>query len=384
VAGSRRAYAIVFLLVVAFILYGSLYPFQFDARPTATDPFAYLLGIRHALDHGGDLLSNILLYIPFGFFGVCAFGRWTVVPVVLAAAALATGVELAQFHDQGRVTSMGDVYADTIGGGVGAVVAAVVGAGVRWPLLKELRDDPPAALVLLMWFGYRLYPYVPVSSLHKYLRAFAPLVVGSAVPPIDLARFAIAWTCIGAILDALYGARRALILLPLLIAAEFVGRVLIIDATLKPADLLGAGLACAIWLLSRRAGHGRLVIVALAFAGIIVVARLEPFAFNALPHAFGWVPFASFMRGSIGVAMQAFCEKFFQYAGLIWLLCHLGLRLGRATSLTAALLLATSWAETYVPGRSAEITDAAMAVVIGGVFALLADRSSRPSGRAIG
>ena len=169
--------------------------------------------------------------------------------------------------------------------------------------------------------------------------------------------------------------------MPLLIVAEFVGRILIIDATLKPADVLGAGLAFAIWLLSRRAGQGRFVIVTLAFAGMIVVARLEPFAFSATPHAFGWVPFASFMRGSIDVAIQAFCEKFFQYAGLIWLLRHLGLRIGRATALTAALLFATSWAETCVPGRSAEVTDAAMALMIGGVFALLADPSARPSDR---
>ncbi len=380
-AGSRRAYAIVFLLVVAFILYGSLYPFQFYARRTATDPFAYLLSTRQDWDRSGDLLSNILLYIPFGFFGVCASGRWAVLPVVLAAATLATGVELAQFHDQGRVTSMGDVYADTIGGGVGAVAAAMLGAGVRWPLLRELRDDPPAALVLVMWFGYRLYPYVPVTSLHKYTRAFAPLVAGSSLPPIGLARFTIAWTCIGAILDALYGARRALILLPLLIIAEFVGRILIIDAALQPADFLGAGLACVIWLLSRRAGQGRFVVVTVTFAGMIVVARLEPFAFCATLHAFGWVPFVAFMRGSIDVAIQAFCEKFFQYAGLIWLLRHLSLRIGHATALTAALLFAISSAETYVPGRSAEITDAAMALVIGGVLALLADRSSRPSGR---
>jgi VanZ family protein len=379
VAGSRRAYAIVFLLVVAFILYGSLYPFQFHARPATIGPLAYLLSTRDDWDHRGDLLSNILLYIPFGFFGVCTFGRWAALPVTLAAAALATGIELAQFYDQGRVTSMGDVYADTIGGGVGAVVAIAVGAGVRWPLLRELRDDPPAALVLLMWFGYRLYPYVPVNSVHKYVHAFAPLVVGPALAPIDLARFTIAWTGIAAILDALYGARRALIVLPLLIVAEFVGRILIVDATLKPADILGAGLACAIWLLSPRAGHGRLAVVTLAFAGMIVVARLEPFAFSATPHPFGWAPFVSFMRGSIGVAMQAFCEKFFQYAGLIWLLRHLGLRVGLAIALTAALLFATSWAETYVPGRSAEITDAAMALAIGGVFALLADRPQRPS-----
>jgi VanZ family protein len=377
--GSRRIYAIGFMLVVAFILYGSLYPFQFHARPTETDPFAYLLSTWRDWDHRGDLVANILLYIPFGFFGVFGFGRWAALPILLAAAALATGVELGQFHDQGRVTSMGDVYADTIGGGVGAIVALAVGTGRRWPLLQELWDDPPAAFVLVMWLGYRMYPYVPVISVHKYARAFAPFVMGPPLAPIELVRFIVAWTGIGAILRGLYGFRGAWILLVLLVVTEFVGRVLIIDAMLQPADVLGAGLALAIVPLLPREGGARLAIVAFAFAGMIVVARLEPFALRAAPTAFGWVPFVSFLQGSIGVAIQAFCEKFFQYGGLIWLLRHAGLRTVSATVLTAALLFVTSLAETHLPGRSAEITDAVMALVIGGVFALLTDRRRRPS-----
>jgi VanZ family protein len=377
--GSRRAYAIVFLLVVGFILYGSLYPFQFHAHPAETDPFAYLLSTWRDWDRRGDLVANILLYIPFGFFGVCAFGRWAALPILLAAAVLATGVELGQFHDQGRVTSMGDVYADTIGGGVGVIVALAAGAGRRWPLLQELWEDPPAAFVLFMWFGYRLYPYVPVSTVHKYLRAFAPFVMGPPLAPIELFRFIVAWTGIGAILNALYGFRRAWILLVLLIVTEFVGRILIIDATLQPADVLGAGLALAIAPLLPREGGPRLAIVAFAFAGMIVVARLAPFVFSAAPGAFGWVPFVSFLRGSIGVAIQAFCEKFFKYGGLIWLLRHAGLRTVYATILTAALLFVTSLAEIHLPGRSAEVTDAVMALAIGGVFALLTDRRRRPS-----
>jgi hypothetical protein len=63
------------------------------------------------------------------------------------------------------------------------------------------------------------------------------------------------------------------------------------------------------------------------------------------------------------------------------LLHRLKLRIGLATALTAALPFAPSWMETYVPGRSAEITDATMALVIGGVFALFAHRHLRPSAR---
>jgi hypothetical protein len=101
-------------------------------------------------------------------------------------------------------------------------------------------------MVLLIWFGYRLYPYVPVTSAHKYIRALAPIVLNPTLSTIDLIRFTATSARIGAILDALYGSRRVLVLLPQLIAAELAGRVPIIDATLERTDIEGAGLAIAI------------------------------------------------------------------------------------------------------------------------------------------
>jgi VanZ family protein len=46
----------------------------------------------------------------------------------------------------------------------------------------------------------------------------------------------------------------------------------------------------------------------------------------------------------------------------------------RAAILVAGMLFATSWAETYLPGRSAEITDALMTLLIAAGFALIGDR----------
>jgi VanZ family protein len=42
-----------------------------------------------------------------------------------------------------------------------------------------------------------------------------------------------------------------------------------------------------------------------------------------------------------------------------------------STILVAILLFATSWAETFLPGRSAEITDALMALLIGAIIAAI-------------
>ena len=56
---------------------------------------------------------------------------------------------------------------------------------------------------------------------------------------------------------------------------------------------------------------------------------------------------------------------------MIWLLEKSGLRTGVSTILVALMLFAASWAETYLPGRSAELTDALMALLIGVIIAVV-------------
>ena len=67
----------------------------------------------------------------------------------------------------------------------------------------------------------------------------------------------------------------------------------------------------------------------------------------------------------------SFFEKVFLYGSLLFLLTEAGVRLGISSLLVASSLFATSWLETYLPGRSAEITDAVMALLIALIFALL-------------
>ena len=76
------------------------------------------------------------------------------------------------------------------------------------------------------------------------------------------------------------------------------------------------------------------------------------------PRDFRWIPFLGLMNGSLQVDALAFLEKFFLYGALIFLLGNAVGRRWAATVFVTLLLLATSWAETYLPGRSGEITDA--------------------------
>src|SRR6185312_10031094 len=112
-------------------------------------------------------------------------------------------------------------------------------------------------------------------------------------------------------------------------------------------------------LLRKRPRAGTACLLLCAY---VVALRLEPFTFQGAGREFSWMPFLSLMQGSVSADTLAFLEKIFLYGSMIYLL---GEALGRrapATVITAALLFTTSWAEAWLPGRSAEITDTLIAL----------------------
>ena len=178
---------------------------------------------------------------------------------------------------------------------------------------------------------------MPTIDLHKYWHTVRPLLQSPSLPLTNLQRFTISWLFIAVIVHSLYGSVRFLLLFPLVAGFEFVGQIFLVNGVLQAADMAGAVTAYLLWVLLLRWLPGRFTVVALAFAGMIVASRLQPFRFVAPGHSFGWIPFAGFMRGSITVAMQAFCTKFYQYGGLIWLLGRCGVALQIGTVATAML-----------------------------------------------
>lgn len=366
-------------MMIAVIIYGSLYPFEL--RPDLPDggPVLFLLGTwKVPPTSRGDLVANILLYMPYGFFAALAISpriaaRKRLLWVGIGGFVLCTAIELAQFYVVGRVTNMSDVYLNTFGSVLGAVGGILIGTDFRWPLLSEIGAKPFPSLLLAAWLGYRLYPYVPTIDLHKYWHAIRPLFSSANFQMFDLFRFTVIWLLLCHLLETVFGARSFRFVFLLLAVVEFVGKIFILDNVLKLADILGAGLALLIWGVFRSMPR-HLAILAALMGLLVVLMRLEPFELNAAPHPFGWIPFLGFMRGSLDVDIQSFLEKFFLYGALIWILIEAGMAAAGAVMLTAVALFVTSLAEIYLP-RSAELTDATMAVAIGVIYRLVPDRT---------
>jgi VanZ family protein len=282
-------------------------------------------------------------------------------------------MELTQYYIVGRVSAADDVYANLIGTGLGAIVGNFVGGHFLWLQIREIAANRVPALLLALWLAYRLYPYVPAIDLHKYWDALKPVVFHPRPTGYDLFCYTAIWLTVGSLIESIGGRRRGWLLFPLFIAAVLSANVVIIGKALNAAEIGGAGTALAVWFLLAISVGARIrfAATALLFSAYIVAERLEPFQFSTYRRAFGWIPFYSFLYGSAEVNIMSFLEKAFLYGALIWLLDKSGLRTGVSTILVAIMLFAASWAETYLPGRSAEITDALMALLIGVIIAVV-------------
>ena len=353
-------------VVVAVIVYGCLYPFHFR-RPLDD------VGALHKLFqswnewHGrADFLSNVLLYIPFGFFGVLSICRdiaaWKgIVLVVLGGAALSTSVELTQYYDAGRNTAAFDVYWNVLGTGLGALAGCMIGGRFRGDAFATIAENRVPAVLLSAWLGYRLFPYLPTVDTDKFVFVAMPTL-------LDLSRDTAIWLTVGSLLRAVAGQPRFRVLFPLLALCVLALRVPIAGIA-SVADIAGAGLAW-FWLLLIGDTRSGAVAALLLLAAVAIGQPLGPAAPRGASGGFGWVPLAGYVTGSER-DIVTFLQKCFLYGGAIWLLGRAGLGLPWAAALVAAVLLLAAWAQAYLLHWPAETGDAVIALLMAAVMAAL-------------
>ena len=374
----NRNYLLGALVVLAGIAYLSLYPFRWRIGLPAGGPVdALLLTWRRWPKSRGDVIANVLLYLPWGFFVARSVTRampsWLrLLVATVVGTLLSVAMELSQFYVAERYTDMYDVYTNTLGACLGALGGLMLASDSRANVPRALDFQMFPALLLGAFVFVRLYPFVPVIDLHKYLAALRPLLAVATLAKGDMFLRTVTWLVVCYLVETLFGRRSALPMFVLVAGGIFLGRILIVDARVSLPSVLSAGLALLLWFAALRFMPGRVAVLAIAFASVVMLQRLAPFQLSATGRGFDWVPFLDLLRAPIETGFLVMIDKFFLYGGLIWLLMSAGLRLWRATVATALLLLFCSLIEMYLPGRSAGITDALLALLIGTLLRLTA------------
>jgi glycopeptide antibiotics resistance protein len=184
----------ILLAAIAGILFLTLYPFRFSLHAHAllnSSPF--LLGHGVKRPSALDFTLNVLLFIPFGF-GLSPKllqRNWSragsVVIAALAGAAFSYVIEFVQIYVPMRDSGWDDIFSNTIGSVLGALVFAGIGRFVLRPLsegkkiLESLLTAGWAWLLLLAYLAAWFAVSIPLQR-QTSLRNWEPnsyLLVGN-------------------------------------------------------------------------------------------------------------------------------------------------------------------------------------------------------------
>ena len=360
------------ILIVALIVYGSLYPWQFQFAGAPANPLPVLLTSWPSAWGGyalRDAAVNVLLYLPFGAAAMWALSRRMPLlmgglVVLLGAMALSGGMEMLQVYVPGRVCSLFDVLCDTLGAGLGMAVALVYHPA---PGGRPRRAAIPAAsaLLLALFAGYQMYPFFPVLS-RTWLRNAVGRLLGAdgfSGPEVwcSAAEWLAALVVLKTVLDAVPEMPLAR-LWPTLAVLCLPLRVGIATRTLALHEVLGALGGWLAWMLLPRGVRLRAAAGMLAVA--IVLRELAPFHLASAPAAFQWIPFWPSLDSERQSALVILARKAFDYGAMVWLLRANGVSWARAGAVVAAALAALEAAQRWLPGRTPETTDAVLTLLL--------------------
>jgi len=161
----NTALTIALLLYLVFVIYGSLVPLHFVAKPFAEavsefQKIPYLtLGIRSR----ADWVANILLFIPLSFLASllllprhCSTFNKTMLSLLLwgLCSLLAVGIEFTQVFFPQRTVSINDIIAESSGAAIGIVVYWFWGQHVKHFIAGVLQVRGKIGVLSYLLMGY--------------------------------------------------------------------------------------------------------------------------------------------------------------------------------------------------------------------------------------
>ncbi len=362
--------ALLRLLVLVFagiVTYGSLYPFDF--RPLQGGELRALSDSLLRLSTRGDILGNVVLFVPLGLLARLAWPRQRLWVLLLWSGLLALLVQLAQLFLPSRDASLQDVLWNLLG-----VILGIAGAGLGRRLLAAglplATGDAFALLLLGLWLAARLSPFVPSLDWQQIKDSLKPLLLH---PQWDLAKLLVQtalWAVAARLWWALWRGPAPLAVYLAGLALVFLGETLVVANVVTLPALLGALLGLLLWRLVSRWRHGD-ALLAVCLMGALLIKGLSPFQLRPAPVDFNWLPLHGFLGALTLFNVAVLLEKAYFYGALLWISRREGAGLGFATFLAVALTFAVELAQTRLAGHTPEITDPLLALAMAALYRAL-------------
>jgi VanZ family protein len=372
-AGRSSHFAAPLLLaaITGLIVYVSLYPFRFELDgPTLREALRALSWQRAGR---GDMLNNLLLYVPFGFcVALVIEPRWGrtagIVAGTLLGAALSLGLELLQASVAIRVSSLRDLALNGAGSLLGAVIGSVyhaLGSRVTPQGTPRSRSGFVAMSILVLWLLGRLWPLIPDPGLGQLKRAVRPLLT----PHIEwmaLAGFVVGWLVVAQVVFGIVRRQRAMDMFLIVIAIVLVGRVFVGGSTLEIAEIAALALLLPLLVpLSRLEDGARSTVVAVLLGVWLAWAAVKPLLASAAGLDAVNAPALREMLLRSVPPPPLLANKAFSYLSLGWLLTGAGLMPHVAAGMMVLFVLLLTMLQLGVPAPAYGWVDLLLAGLAG-------------------
>lgn len=356
-------------LVVFFIIYGSLYPFDFNISTLDPNDFRKLFDFRIWQSSLSDLLSNILLFVPYGIL------LWSLKHnaqkksffVDLSICFLvAYVIQVLQIFIPKRIPYGADAIWNLFGFFIGIGLAKVFGDKLRIIQQKQSQILSFQLLLALGFVVYQLRPFVPTMDWGlikinlKNVVSFANFELSAAVYqfvflliPLLLLRNSLpVFLSFGRILSFF------LILLCL--------QMLLLDGSGGVNSLLGSLLLLVVWQLFSE----RLVKISNIHVFFLLLASITYFGFSSfelreIPRDFNWLPFSPALEGSMPINLSALLGKGLLYTACLWFAYAASLNLRIISALLAAYVFIIEYLQRFFEAATPDITDSLIILIAG-------------------
>jgi hypothetical protein len=263
---------------------------------------------------------------------------------------------------------------------IGCATGIVLGAlferlvAPRWRGRNRRRPDPAALGLLFCGVAWILFPIFPVISLFVWKQKLFLFLHGPAFDSVRFLSGAASWFAAGRLLQSVDVQRPGLWLAfaVLLIPAQ----IAVVGRQPAPVDLFGAAVGFALFAAFGKTGKAG-VLAGWGFLILLALRGLAPLSLTTHANSFSFLPFGGFLETEWQTGLRIFFEKVFYYGTAIWLLRGSGLPLRTAVLVVTAALGAIEIAQTHIPGRTPELTDPLLALLLGGGIGILSRRRLR-------
>jgi VanZ family protein len=354
---------------LAFLLYGSLYPIS-SFRPPEESPWS-LLFIPTRVSKT-DALTNVLVYMPFGFCLARALSGRGATFVAMLGALLSLGIEFFQAYLPGRVPSLFDWVLNVLGTYAGARIASrlALPSGIWKECFLPGVRARLGLIAVSTWMLAQLFPFVPstdVDYLKDGLRPVWHFLRGEA--PISWSEttlYALSVLSLALVLDSvLRPERRSRVLIALLFGAVLAAKVPILTRQLSFDAILGAAVGLvAASVLPQARGLG---VAFSAAVGAVVLDGLRAAPGAVATSAFSWVPLRGHLQNEL-TGIGDILDGAWPFLVLAYVASGAGTLAPAGVAALGAVLvffgvLAIEWLQQFVPGRSPDVTDALLALL---------------------